>query len=716
MRYLLSLLLSVGARWSSEFMLTVVLADQLNRTVRQNGTTAQSMAEVSNARSTSILVIFVLAVAFQAVDASALPVDRELMVQPVVLDYPGGETLEFAIAIKSQLEFAKGIFSQIGISLTYPELVDGIPVVEVLPENAARAVRELNPNGSNIQFDDLEFYSFARSIGNPESSHIVPVYFVNDFQLASAGDTAYALSPNFVLRQFVDATPVVGIMIDRAGVENRPFDILAHELGHVLLDEWSTARTSLDGHLNDRNELMAAGSIRRSSRNTPFVPGQFDKISPDVQVYSIPGFQNSRSQVNAMINSPFAKDLGTAAFRPVSKETLLGVSGFLHEDKDFRREPNTNSTTLLTTTYRVSTGAQVFTGSLVDPPQEEILPFRTLQQLVVGEKTEIFFNTMSILSEQSLATGEIKVTYTAVDSIGATIETAATSVSPGIDRIDIFVQLERPLDFGTAPDDSCFVEQVLGSRCGNPTLGTSFLHPKWLNGNLIGPYHDSVATLKATDAQGTFPADARIDSTLHPTLHPTSAGSTIEWDREALKGSWGWWTSYLVSVDQWVSAGRFDSADELDNWDLFGDGSAELVAVEGEVGTAVKLTAGSPVGLSQLIDTPEVPFEVRLDYDFLTTTGDLSVFLGPALLGHVSAPDVMDSGFLTLTLTASASELLGLNDAALEFRLDGVTESEILLDNVAVIVTLPAVPEPSAGLTMLSVLTVVAGRRIRLSN
>jgi len=101
-------------------------------------------------------------------------------------------------------------------------------------------------------------------------------------------------------------------------------------------------------------------------------------------------------------------------------------------------------------------------------------------------------------------------------------------------------------------------------------------------------------------------------------------------------------------------------------------------------GTGASLTAGSPISISQAIDTPNLPFTVSFEYLFTTLTGELVVLLDGVPIGNpLSAPGTLGTEFLTAYFEVDNSLLLGQDNLLLTFLLDGVTGSQVLLDNIS---------------------------------
>ena len=147
---------------------------------------------------------------------------------------------------------------------------------------------------------------------------------------------------------------------------------------------------------------------------------------------------------------------------------------------------------------------------------------------------------------------------------------------------------------------------------------------------------------------------------------------------------------FLLEDTQWVDPnlynGHFDG-NTLFGWTVQGAGSASLAAL-GTDEYAAELTTGSPVSISQRVDTPEAPFTLDFLIDFQTPTGTLDVTLDGQLLASLTAADDTEAGFTPITLSVDAPALLGLTDVELVFMFDGDTGSVVLLDEIAL------VPEP----------------------
>lgn len=151
--------------------------------------------------------------------------------------------------------------------------------------------------------------------------------------------------------------------------------------------------------------------------------------------------------------------------------------------------------------------------------------------------------------------------------------------------------------------------------------------------------------------------------------------------------------------DDVVDDGGFD--DGLNQWQTSGPGQADLVTENvGDRNTAARLTTGSPITLSQLVDTPDQSFRIQFDYAFLTTDGTLEVQLdgqGLATLVSDLGTDVVDGQtpwFRHFSTEITDGNLQGLTGVPFAWTWDGPSGSQILVDNVSIAPI--TVPEPTS--------------------
>jgi hypothetical protein len=145
-----------------------------------------------------------------------------------------------------------------------------------------------------------------------------------------------------------------------------------------------------------------------------------------------------------------------------------------------------------------------------------------------------------------------------------------------------------------------------------------------------------------------------------------------------------------------VTNGEFQNGN-LAGWEVGGQGSAHVI--EFPLGNPLALlTSGSPVTLSQGINTPLMPFYIDFDYWFLNTMGSLEVWLDTILLDTINAPSTLLADFTHYRFFVSDPNLLGLTAGRFALTYDGPGGSQMLLDNVAI----HATPEPASFLLLAS--------------
>jgi len=133
-------------------------------------------------------------------------------------------------------------------------------------------------------------------------------------------------------------------------------------------------------------------------------------------------------------------------------------------------------------------------------------------------------------------------------------------------------------------------------------------------------------------------------------------------------------------------------------WSATGPGSADVYEHHpGDL--ALRLTAGSPVTITQDVSTPDAAYTLSFDYQFLSTdpAATLDILLDGLLLGTLAAPDTLAADLTTHNIGVVASTgLLGLDDVPLDFTYDGPTGTQVLIDNVVINQVLNMIPEPAS--------------------
>lgn len=147
------------------------------------------------------------------------------------------------------------------------------------------------------------------------------------------------------------------------------------------------------------------------------------------------------------------------------------------------------------------------------------------------------------------------------------------------------------------------------------------------------------------------------------------------------------------------SNGAFASGD-LTGWEVTTGGGSATPFDKGDGDFGALLTTGSPVAISHLIDTPSDPFHLLFDYEFLSTTGQLDILLGGVLLDTLLAPAALLAGPSLYDILVVNPTLLGQN-LELTFLFDGISQSQVVLDNIDVQSALEPVPEPATCVALL---------------
>jgi uncharacterized membrane protein len=160
-----------------------------------------------------------------------------------------------------------------------------------------------------------------------------------------------------------------------------------------------------------------------------------------------------------------------------------------------------------------------------------------------------------------------------------------------------------------------------------------------------------------------------------------------------------------------VAAGMFNTPGALPaGWSSSGPGDAMVVTdpTDGS-NNLLQMTTGSPILVSQQVDTPAGDFAVAFDLLFTTDTGTLQVMIGTTLIAELVAPDTIASELSPVQLIVDNPALFNLADVTLSFTLDGPTGSQALIDNIA-LQALVTVPEP-ASLALMGIAALGAVRR-----
>ncbi len=190
------------------------------------------------------LALLVLALVIGAVlpsVCSALPIEGFINVQPISVG-PAADPVPGDPGIVDDLSFATRVFGQIGISVS--SLRDDVLIMADDDDDGV--------------WSRTEFLATLNNLGRGKPGNPVYLYYVPDYAEPGADGT---------FAETVSEEDVDGVTVMNPGIvlqaSRRP-DTLAHELGHMLTDEWrwKTPESSGGVHSNQANDLMALGSIR----------------------------------------------------------------------------------------------------------------------------------------------------------------------------------------------------------------------------------------------------------------------------------------------------------------------------------------------------------------------------------------------------------------------------------------------------------------------
>ncbi|MDO9069585.1 MAG: FlgD immunoglobulin-like domain containing protein [Deltaproteobacteria bacterium] len=161
-----------------------------------------------------------------------------------------------------------------------------------------------------------------------------------------------------------------------------------------------------------------------------------------------------------------------------------------------------------------------------------------------------------------------------------------------------------------------------------------------------------------------------------------------------------WSSPYVSNVWMYVPTesppavynGHFDGETWF-GWDLSvsGSGSFALVPRDGG-GFAARLTTGSPVAIEQEVDVPSGSISLAFDFDFLTSSGVLTVSLGGVELAELDASDDTEAGFTHVEIPILTTPPLGEIGAAVVFTADGDAGSIVQVDAIGFESVQTAVP------------------------
>ncbi len=135
-------------------------------------------------------------------------------------------------------------------------------------------------------------------------------------------------------------------------------------------------------------------------------------------------------------------------------------------------------------------------------------------------------------------------------------------------------------------------------------------------------------------------------------------------------------------------------------WSPVTEGTADVSVIADPADAAnylVHLQTGSPAAIAQTIDTPDQPFDIALDYEFLTDAGTITVSLDGADLFTLEPPEPFAADRLHFAGRVDDAAWFGLTDVTLAITLDSATASQAYIDEVDLVLQ---IPEPASVLLM----------------
>ena len=133
--------------------------------------------------------------------------------------------------------------------------------------------------------------------------------------------------------------------------------------------------------------------------------------------------------------------------------------------------------------------------------------------------------------------------------------------------------------------------------------------------------------------------------------------------------------------------------DDFVGWDVGWEGHVDLVPHGSNF--AAKMTTSSPVSISRLVDTPDMPLLLMFNHAFLTDSGSMQVTLDDHVLLTLSADNFEKGAMEHQRILIADRSILGMDASRLAFTLDGPTGAEALLDNIGLYAVKETASSPS---------------------
>jgi hypothetical protein len=131
-----------------------------------------------------------------------------------------------------------------------------------------------------------------------------------------------------------------------------------------------------------------------------------------------------------------------------------------------------------------------------------------------------------------------------------------------------------------------------------------------------------------------------------------------------------------LSIGQWASGSRICLGQNW--WQTQGTGQLTQLASSNGPPVLRLSTAGAPFSVLAPVDTgTNDPFELGVDYRWVTNSGSLDVLLANQVVLHLDAPPIPDTAFVHADVTILDPALHNLGCPNLTFRLNGGAPSSI---------------------------------------
>lgn len=154
---------------------------------------------------------------------------------------------------------------------------------------------------------------------------------------------------------------------------------------------------------------------------------------------------------------------------------------------------------------------------------------------------------------------------------------------------------------------------------------------------------------------------------------------------------------FYILPETYIANAGFDEGVLSNSWLVTGAGTAGIAG--GLANYFARMVAGSPVTLSQNIDTLDTPMNLAFDFLFGDGSGVLEIWLDNEFISSLFAGDYDLGAWQSVSIAITDSRFFGLLDIPLSFTYNGTSGTEFYLDNISLtgqrIGGVSSVPEPS---------------------